>query len=212
MKRILSKAAAAALMVLLLAGCGEDRPSDKVAEPVVRKLAETDLADGLEIVDFQRSNGQLDPDSANRYRVTYTYKLQLAKPYGEVILGLARGLNEELQQSAARQAQSDMDFGALQDGVNLMQSVMVASQWINAQGDGFAPRRDAMLAACAPCRAFWESADAPEQAELRRVSFIVAWNHLEQMQFADDFRVGDGVERHAWHNFEKTEKGWLPSN
>ena len=205
------KAAPAALAVLLLAGCFEDRPSDKVAEPVIRKQAETDLVDGLALVDFKRDNGQVDPNSANRYKVTYTYRVQLTKPYAEVILGLASDLHAEWQGNQ-REPVSDFDLDALQGSMTLMQNTMAATQWINAQGDGFIARRDALLGDCQPCLQFWNSEDAPDQAGHRRTAYILAWSHLEGMQFQDSFTVGDGVDRHAWGYFEKTEKGWLPSN
>lgn len=210
MKQLMFKAAMAALVVLSMAGCGEDRPGDKVAEPAVRQIAEGDLADGLEIVDFKRANGQVDPDSANRYKVTYSYRLQLTRSYGEVILGLAQGLLEEI--APAREPARDLDFSALEQSVQQMQLAMLASQWINAQDGRFPERRDAMLASCAPCASFWESADAPAEADTRRMAFIVAWSHLEEMAFEDGFKVGDGVDRNAWQYFAKTEKGWQPAS
>lgn len=206
------KAAPAVLAVSLLAGCSENRPSDKVAGPVVRQQAETDLLEGLEIVDFQRSNGQVDPVSAYRYKVTYTYRLRLARPFGEVVLATARPLSEELHQAMAGAARADGDWDALQQSTRLMRFSMAASQWVANQGDGFDARRDALLAACEPCRAFWESADDPGRAELRRIAFINVWSYLEDKQFQDGAQVGDSVERYAWHYFEKTEKGWLPAS
>lgn len=207
------KAAPLALAMLLLAGCSDDRPGDKVAEPALRKQAETDLVDGLEIVDFKRSNGQLDPDSANRYKVTYDYRLQLTKPYPEVVLGLAQDLhNEWAAKGGAREPVSDFDFGALESTLEDMQYTMAAQQWISAQEDGFVARRDAFLGSCDPCLAFWNSEDAPALADKRRIAWVLAWSHLEKMQFEDGFKVGDGVDRYVWHNFEKTEKGWVPSS
>lgn len=207
------KAAPAALAMLLLAGCFDDRPSDKVAEPVVRKQAETDLVDGLEIVDFERSNGQVDPDSANRYKVTYSYRLQLARPYPEVVLGLARDFYSEWAgKDGAREPVSDFDFAALEASMADMQYAMAARQWIAAQEDRFESRRDAFLAGCTPCVAFWNSEDAPAQAEKRRIAWVLAWSHLEGLQFEDGAQVGDAVERQAWHYFGKTEKGWVPAN
>lgn len=204
MKSVKVRAAVLALSSVLLAGCFEDRPSDAVAEPVVRRQAETDLVDGLAIVDFKRDNGQLDPDSVNRYKVTYTYRLQLTKPCAEVVLGVAQDLYQEWQ-AASKQT----GLMAMQGSLERMQYGMAAGQWISAQGDSFPARRDAFVGSCARCLAFWNSEDAPEQADDRRTAYILAWDHLAQRQFEDGFNVGDGVDRHAWHYFVKTEKGWM---
>jgi hypothetical protein len=211
-KNVMLKAAPAALAMLMLAGCFDDRPGDKVVEPALRKQAETDLFDGLEIVDFKRSNGQVDPDSANRYKVTYTYRLQLTTSYPELVLGLAQDMHKGwLAKGGPREPTSNLDFGALEASLEQVQYAMAAQQWISAQGEGFIPRRDAFLTGCDRCVAFWNSADAPEQADQRRIAWVLAWSHMEGLQFEDSFKAGDGVERYVWHNFEKTEKGWVPS-
>ena len=203
----------AALMLFALVGCGDDRPSDKVASAAILQQAQSDVLDGLEIVEFERSNGQVDPDSANRYRVTYTYKLQLTKPYGEAILATAEDLHEELERAAqaSQSAASVLDLGALEQAMGQMQYTLTASQWLSAQGDQFPARREALLDSCAPCKGYWNGAQVEEQAELRRLAFIIAWSHFEGLSFKDDAKVGDAVERYAWRNFEKTEKGWFPS-
>lgn len=212
MKKMMLKAAPAVLAMLLLAGCFEDRPSDNVAEPVIRKQAETDLENGLKIVDLQRSNGQVDPDSANRYKVTYDYRLQLTKPYAEVVLAIATRWHTQWKEEAANPSPSFMGIAAMQTTMEHAQYGMLAEEWINAQGDGFDARRDNFVGNCAPCRVFWDAEDAPDEAELRRTAYILGWRHLEDKQFEDAFQVGDGVERQAWSYFEKTEKGWVPSN
>jgi hypothetical protein len=210
-KHVKYKTAAAALMLVALTGCGEDRPSDKVAAPPIRQQAEGDLLDGLEIVDFQRANGQVDPDSANRYKITYTYRLKLTKPYPEAILAAAQELHAELQKTARGTSGSDFDLAGMQGALGNWQLSIAANQWVNAQGGGFAARRDALLGGCVPCTTFWNSEDAPDQAELRRVAYITAWSHFEGLAFKDEAKVGDTVERYVWRAFEKTEKGWMPS-
>jgi len=210
-KQVKHVAALMALLVVALTGCGGDRPGDRVAEPALRQQAETDLLEGLEIADFKRANGQVDPDSANRYRITYSYRLQLTRPYAEVILAAAENLHAELAGSARKAQSSAFDLSGLEDTLTHWQLSLAANEWVNNQADAFVARRDRLVGGCESCLEFWNSADAPEQAELRRMAFIIAWRHMESLAFSDEAKVGDGVERYVWRTFEKTEKGWMPS-
>ena len=197
---------------IALTGCFDDKPSDKVAAETIRKYADNDLAEGLEIANFQRANGQVDPGSANRYKVTYSYDLRLAKPYAEVVLANAKALQSDWTSSAKRETGNFFDATKLQNGVQDMQIKMAVDQWIQNQDGGFAARRDAFLGPCAPCVDYWNSPDAPKEATLRRRAFIASWSYFEELGFKDTAKPGEGVPRNAWAFFSKTEKGWQPAN
>ncbi len=195
----------------VLAAC-DDKPSDSVAEPVVRKWAEENKANGLEIANFERANGQVDPDSANRYKVTYSYNLKLTKPVAEAVLENAKLNHKEKSASAKRETGQLFDATALQNNVNSLQQSMIVNQWIANQGDGFKARRDAFLSTCTSCATWWNSEDAPEESQNRRIAFLTAWIEMEEYGFKDKATVGDSVPRFAWAFFSKTEKGWQALN
>ena len=87
---------------------------------------------------------------------------------------------------------------------------MAVNQWIHNQGDSFKSRRDAFLGNCSPCVAYWNSEDAPKEADTRRELILSSWIYFEELGFKDDFKVGDSIPRNAWAFFSKTEKGWQP--
>lgn len=196
---------------LVLAGC-DDKPSDSLAGPVIRKLAEENKANGLEIANFERTNGQVDPNSANLYKVTYSYNLKLSKPLAEAVLENAMLYQKEVAASTKRETGQLFDATALQNNVNSMQQSMVVNQWVANQDGGFNARRDAFLNTCASCIAWWNSEDAPAEAKNRRMGFLTAWIEMEQYGFKDTAKVGDAVPRLAWASFSKTEKGWQAAN
>ena len=194
-----------------LSGCGDDKPSDKLASETIRKVAETDLSDGLEISNFTRENGWVDNEAPNRYKVRYAYNLRLAKPYGEVVLANAKLLKGELEENAKNESGELFDVNTLTNSLQTMQLGIAIKTWIQDQGDGFSKRRDAFLNTCAPCIAYWNSEDSPKEAALRRQTFITSWIFFEKLGFKDSFKVGDSVPRNAWAAFIKTEKGWKPT-
>lgn len=194
-----------------LTGCGDDKPSDKLASETVRKFANSDLTEGLEISDFTRENGWVDNDAPNRYKVRYTYNLRLTKPYSEVVLSTAKKIKEEFDANARKATGGLFDTNTLQNNVDTMQLSMTVNKWVQDQGDGFIKRRDDFLNTCAPCTEYWNSEDAPNEAKLRRQTFISSWIYLEGIGFKDTFKVGDSVPRNAWAAFIKTEKGWKPA-
>ncbi|KVW86364.1 hypothetical protein [Burkholderia ubonensis] len=209
MKKI--SVAAVLLASLALAGC-DDKPSDKVTSEVIRKIADNDSTEGLEVTNFERTNGQVDPNSANLYKVTYSYNLKLTKPYAETVLANAKLYQKDKAANAKRETGAFFDATALQNGVDNMQQSMLVNQWVTDQGDGFKVRRDALLNPCAPCIAWWNSEEAPAEAKDRRMAFITAWIAMEQYGFKDSAKIGDTVPRQAWAYFSKTEKGWQAAN
>lgn len=207
----ISLVAIAAIGSLALTGCGEDKPSDKLASEHVLKYAKSGLT-GLEVANFQRSNGMVDPDSANRYKVTYEFDWRLTIPLAEAVLANAKQLQNEAIEISKRETGGFLDTTKLQNAFQSMQSTMVAKQWIKSQGEAFETRRDSFIGACAPCVDYWNSQDAPKETQDRRVSFVISWMYFEEIGFKDYFKVGDGVPRHAWASFNKTEKGWQAAN
>jgi hypothetical protein len=205
------RVAALLFVGLVLAGC-DDKPSDSLAGPVIRKWAEENKAKGLDIANFERANGQVDPNSANLYKVTYSYNLKLTKHLAEAVLENAMLYQKEVAASAKRETGQFFDTTALQNNVNSMQQSMVVNQWVANQDSGFKERRDAFLNACAPCVAWWNGEDAPAEAKNRRMLFLTAWIEMEQYGFKDTAKVGDAVPRLAWAFFSKTEKGWQETN
>ncbi|MFM0050687.1 hypothetical protein [Caballeronia grimmiae] len=209
MKKI--SVAAVLLSTLALAGC-DDKPSDKLSSEVIRKIADNDSTEGLEVTNFERANGQVDQNSANLYKVTYSYNLRLTQPYAETVLANAKLYQKDKATNAKRETGAFFDATALENSVNNMQQSMLVNQWIANQDDGFKARRDALLDPCAPCIAWWNSEEAPAEAKDRRMSFIAAWIAMEQYGFKDSAKVGDAVPRQAWAFFSKTEKGWQAAN
>lgn len=193
---------------LAIAGCGEDKPSDKVASAAIRKIADSDTTEGMEVANFKRDNGQVDPDSANRYKVTYTYDLRLTKPLPEVVLANAVAIHNSWGSSAKRETGAFFDATRMGNDLTKLETSMAVNQWIQNQDGNFAARRDEFLTGCAPCVTFWNSEDAPQDAKSRRSAFISSWIYFEDLGFKDKAKVGDSVPRYAWSNFSKTEKGW----
>lgn len=199
-------------IVLALTGCGDDKPSDKIASETIRKYAESEAAYGLEVANFKRANGQVDPSSANLYKVTYSYDLRLTKPLAEIVLANAKALQSDRVASGKQETGSSIDMAKLQNTLGDMQTGMIVNQWIQSQRDTFKARRDAFVGGCSPCLAYYNSEEAPEEAEMRRKAFISSWIYVENLGFKDDAKTGDGVPRNAWAFFSKTEKGWQPAN
>lgn len=190
---------------VILSGCGDDAPSNSLAEKTVRPYAEQGLLKGLELTDYKRDNGWVDTESANRYKVQYTFNYRLTKPLPEVVLDLAQDM--EAEYNTAKKDNTGL-FGGLEAMGQSMQLTMGANQWIQNQGDQFEKRRDAFLGPCESCVAFWNKEGQQEEVSTRRYAFVMAWAKLEELGFKDTAKVGDKVPRHAWATFMKTEKGW----
>lgn len=191
------------LAASVLSGCGRDGPGDKLSAEVVRPVAEVHVK-GIEVADFKRDNGWVDTQAPNRYIVQYKYNLKLAQPAPEVVLGLAKEIKAEFDES--QKNPGFMGVAALQASLDLHAG---AGEWIHAQGDEFAARRDSFLKNCAKCVDYWNAADAESEAGVRRDAFVTAWERLENLGFSDTAGVGDKVARTAWAAFMKTEKGWV---
>lgn len=194
--------AAIGLAASFLSGCGKDVPSDKLSAEVVRPFAEAHVK-GIEVADFKRDNGWVDTQAPNRYIVQYKYNLKLAQPAPEVVLGLAKDIRAEFDET--RKNPGFMGVAALQASLDLRSE---ADEWINVQGDKFAARRDGFLKNCAKCLDYWNAVGAEDEANIRRTVFTVAWRRFENLGFSDAAAVGDKSARTAWAAFIKTEKGW----
>lgn len=197
---------------LAITGCMDDKPGDKITAPTIRKIADQDLKEGIEIADFKRSNGQVEPNSANLYKVTYSYNLRLTKPVAEVVLALGKSFQETRAESAKKETGGFFDAIALQNRLINRQLAMNANQWVNNQGDAFSARRDEFFGQCAPCLAYWNSDDEPKRAASRRENMVLAWIEIEKLGFKDTAKVGHTVPREAWASFTKTEQGWKPAD
>lgn len=191
-------------MLTLLVACNESVPSDKLAHDTILSDAKNDELDGLVVDDFKKENGWQDTSSANKYTVRYNYSLKLTKPLPEVVLGVAKSLEEEIQQQHKNPGFLGVD--ELQANLNIYTE---AENWVNPQKDAFIARSKAFLLNCKPCGEFI-SKGSKSEIELRWNIFIVAWSELEKLGFKDGAHIGDKVPRQAWSSFMKTENGWRP--
>ena len=199
------------LAATLVAGCMEDKPSDRLAAETLHKSAEGDVVDGLEIANFKRDNGWADADAANRYKVQYAYDLRLTKPYPEVVLRNAQALHEGMMADSKKTGNQEFSVNKIQGVLSQMQVVSTSSQWVADQGDNFRARRNSLLDNCTPCVDFWNAGGTQDEVVLRRSNFISSWIYFEKLGFMDEAKVGDSVPRVVAASFTKTEKGWQPT-
>jgi hypothetical protein len=189
---------------LLLAGCEEKTPSDRLSAESIRPIAEREALEGLVVDEFKKENGWQDTAAINTYVVRYNYKLKLVKPLPEVALGLS---------NAILSAYADAQNNPGMMGINLWKADLdlsqEASEWILPQGEGFVARRDAFFASCQACIDRWNQEGKKEEVNARRQALIVAWSRLEAMGFKDADKIGAKVPRQAWSSFMKTEQGWM---
>ena len=191
-------------MLTLLVACNENVPSDKLAHDTILSDAKNDELEGLIVDDFKKENGWQDTSSANKYTARYNYNLKLTKPLPEVVLGVAKNIEEKIQQQ--HKNPGFMGVGELQASLNIYTE---ADNWVNPQKDAFIARSKTFLLNCKPCGDFIFKGSKSE-TDLRWNIFIVAWSELEKLGFKDDARIGDKVPRQAWSSFIKTENGWRP--
>jgi hypothetical protein len=197
-------------LLVLLAGCGEDKPGDKLAADTVRLVANGVAHNGLEVVDFVRENGWADQQMPNRYTVKYTFNLKLVKPYAEVVLANARLLRDDIAGKDKAAGNGLFDLNRLQGGVEAMQQSLVVNQWVNNQGDAFKPRYQQLIKGCAPCDAYlYEPNLAQAEQNLRFQTYLSSWMYFEELGIKDDAVRGTKVARWASSAFMKTEKGWM---
>lgn len=189
---------------VLMAGCGDKTPSDRLTSETIKPIAERDAMDGMVVDDFKKENGWQDTNASNTYTVRYSYNLKLTKPLPEVALGLAKAILSGLE--ATKKDPGFMGVNSLQANVDLNQEV---SDWITPQNDTFQSRRDTFLSKCAPCINYWNQAGNEDEVRERRYAYIAAWSRLENMGFKDASTVDNKVPRVAWANFMKTENGWM---
>lgn len=198
----ISSALILAFAAVLLAGCDEKTPSDKLTSATIRPIADGEAMDGLVVDDFKKENGWQDTGAANTYDVRYSYNLTLTKPLPVVALGLANEILSGLGE--AKKNPGPMDINEIQAQVNLSQE---AANWLRPQQD-FAARRNAFLSSCEPCIAYWNQAGSEDDVTNRRFAYAAAWSRLENIGFKDSAKIGDKVPRLAWAAFMKTEQGW----
>ena len=190
-------------MAAFLAGCDEKTPNDVLTAKTIRPYAEVDLQDGLVIDNFKRQNGWQDTNAINVYNVRYSYDLKLTKPLPDVTLAAAHAILKEL--ADAKKNPGPMGLKSMQVSMGLSMGV---SEWIGAQQQPFAERRDAFLSRCQPCLEYWNHAGTDELVRERRNAFVYAWSALEEKGFKDGATTGGTVPRVAWAPFMKTEQGW----
>jgi hypothetical protein len=187
-----------ALLTVHLGGCGDDTPDDKLSAKVVRPYAESGVRD-VEIADYQRDNGWVDPNSPNRYVVRYKFNWELKKPFYLVTLEYAQDLRKGIDDQAA----------GLQPIANLWTIYTTAGDWATSQGKAaYSSRYLAMTKGCPECAA-WIDQETDKDERVKRVNcFVYAWSQLAQYGFADGTPAGQKVSRIAWSTFVKTENGW----
>lgn len=211
MKRMWTISMFGCALAVLLSGCGEEKPSDKMAADTVHKVAEQDANFGIEIVDFVRENGWVDDQTPNRYKVRFNYNLELVKPYSEVVLDNAKKIRNEMAQNSKGSGGGFFDVNAMQSGLETMQQSMAVDEWVRNQGENFKPRFEKFAANCTPCMAYMYDKDVSKaEQNLRFQSYISSWGFFEGIGIKDDAIIGSKIPRQAWSAFMKTEKGWLP--
>ncbi|EIN00418.1 hypothetical protein WQE_15346 [Paraburkholderia hospita] len=178
----------AVLTSSLLTGCGKDTPDDELTARVVRPNAESGVT-GVEVIDYQRDNGWVDPQSANRYIVRYKFNWELKKPFFDIALARAKG----------ERAEGSGGMFSLSDGT---------IEWLQKHDSNERSTRiDAMKAKCPACAA-WLSEGDEDETRARLNCFEDIWNALEKVGFKDTDLAGAKTPRTAWATFVKTEKGW----
>lgn len=196
-------AIAALITSTLLAGCGEDIPSNAMAEKAARAYADSinPDKDSFKIVDMIRDNGWIE--SEGRYTVKYTYNLEATKGIGDIMLDWAK------KQQALAKGQTPIeklmswqkDFG---------KSTML-SEWIKKQPAGrFKPIREKYPALWS----FIESG-GPDKSEGRGITasmVVMSWINLESLGLKDDAVKGAKIPQWVTIPFAKTEKGWIPTD
>jgi hypothetical protein len=184
---------AVVLACAFLSGCGKSTPDDELTAKVVRPRANSGVA-GVEIVDYRRDNGWVDPQSANRYIVRYRYNWALALPFFDIVLAKAKAERDE-----GRGEGFDFLDGAL--------------EWEAAQDKSARLARiDALKTRCPVCAAWLNQGDEDEK-KARLQCFEDVWHGLEQVGFKDTDGAGAKTpeSRTASASFVKTEKGWEPA-
>lgn len=211
MKRMWKLSIFECALVVILSGCGEEKPSDKMAADTVHKVAEQDANFGIEIVDFVRENGWVDDQTPNRYKVRFNYNLELIKPYSEIVLDNAKKIRSEMAQNSKGSSGGSFDVNAMQSSLEAMQQSIAVNQWVRNQGENFKPRFEKFVANCTPCTAYVYDKDVSKaEQNLRFQSYISSWGFFEEVGIKDDAVIGSKIPRQASSAFMKTEKGWLP--
>ena len=187
----------------ILMGCNEETPNDKLSSATVKPYAEADLVTGLELTDYIRDNGWADNQAPNRYIVQYKFNYRLTMPLPNTVLGFAKEIKAELDEKT-----KNPGFMGLDGMQAKLASSTSAAQWIAAQGDKFAIRRDNFLGGCAECISYWNGEISENERQERKESFILAWAYFENLGFPDKATTGEKIPREAWAAFSKTEKGW----
>lgn len=188
---------------LLIAGCDEKTPSDRLTSATILPIAQRDAMPEMSVVNFKKENGWENTSQFNTYSVRYSYELSLDKPLPEATLALAHEIFNEVSES--KKNPGFMGMNALQTSIAISST---ASEWVSAQ-ESFPSRRDAFLSRCKACMNYWNEEGDTDTVTARRYAYIYAWSELEKLGFKDSATTGDKVARTAWANFMKTEKGWM---
>jgi hypothetical protein len=187
----------AMLVATLLGGCGHSTPDDELTARTIRPQTESGVTD-VEVVDYQRDNGWVDEQRANRYVVRYKFNWQLKKPFFEVVL--ARAMEERKRISSADGTPNlfSLIFSPDDEGGASANSEPAGAHYAN------------MMKTCHDC-AVWLTTGDDNERKARQMCFSLAWGKLEQLGFKDRDQTGAKSARVSWATFIKTEKGWEAS-
>jgi len=181
---------------------GDSKPPDDLALKAATELAQNRVVSGTEARAFKRDNGWVDPDSANRYLVRYTYEMALKADMPQAVLGLAKEFEVTLSEFD-KNPNDASPYG--QASINI---VLLSTNWTNDQNN-LMDRVNRLVSTCDQCIAYWNNEDGDEKTTDRhRIAFRASWAHLESMGFKDDMKKGDGAPWNLTVTFMKTENGW----
>lgn len=201
----------AILLALPLVGCGDDRPSDKIALEAITKAAKDFDPEFTEPVDMKRINGEVVDAGAKIYKVTASYKLRLTKPYGAVITELAKAYQREVQGNVS----DDAFFSAkgLESMLGNMQIGIAANDWSsNLNKDAKRERFSQMMERSEAMKNYINQTQ-DSNARTARINYVLAaWAYFDDKYSFKDTDVAGAInERTYWMNFKKTEQGWQPA-
>lgn len=204
-QKILASALLAA--TAMLAGCGDDTPSKKLAEETAMNIAKNDAGSLFEVADFVRENGWQDNESANKYWVRYNYNLVFKKSLAEVVLDAAK--------EAYPEGGTEKGFQGMANAVTGMGLAMKANLFVGENKDGaFTKRFAAFIEDCTSCRAYlYDKTVSKQVGNMRANAFVASWATLaEEWNIDDSTKAGGKMARQATAGFMKTEKGWMTMN
>lgn len=181
---------------------GDSKPPDDLTLKAATELAQNSVVIGTETRAFKRDNGWVDPNSANRYLVRYTYEIALKTDMPQAVLELAKELEVTISEFNKNPVDESPYLQAL---INIHSA---SENWFRTQNN-LMDRVNQLFSTCHQCLTYWNNDDGDEAiTKAHRLAFTASWSHLEYMGFKDDMKKGDGVPWHTTITFMKTENGW----